>query len=70
MIKRLKDGTTYEPVGYLTVAAMDARAACRFFGLDPDTARAVDVGPAEPPERYKPGARTFHVYRSAAELPS
>lgn len=60
----------HEPVGYLSVVSMDAKSAIAFFGLDPQKARAIDAGPPDEPHRYKPGARRFHVYRSAENLPS
>ena len=59
----------HEPVGYLSIVSMSAESALRFFGLDPSVAHAVDMGPPDPSRPYKPGARVFHVYRSAAEMP-
>jgi hypothetical protein len=66
---KTKNGVTIEPVGYLSVVAMSARSAISFFGLD-ENARAVDVGDPDDPARWKPGARRFRVYRSAADMPS
>ena len=64
---RMSDGTEYEREDYVQCVAMDARSALRFFGWD--DGRAVDAGPADP-ARYKPGARVWHVYQTAADLPS
>lgn len=67
--QRLADGTTFEREAYVSVVATSARAAIDFFGFGPE-ARAVDVGPPPDPARWKPGARRWHVYQSAADMPS
>lgn len=59
----------YERMKYVSVVSMSARSAIAFFGFGPD-ARAVDVGPPDDPKKYKPGARRWHVYKTAAEMPS
>jgi hypothetical protein len=53
---------------YVQVVAMDAASAIAFFGFGPE-ARAIDAGPADP-ERWRQGARVWHVYQTPAELPS
>ena len=58
----------FEPMPYLTVVAMDRQGAIdfshRMFGLRPNQIdRVVDMGAAGRPEKYKPGARIWHVYQ-------
>lgn len=68
-ITKLPDGSTIERDSCLRVVSMDAKSAREFFGLGPEV-RVVDGGPPGRPEKYKPGARLWLIYKSAEDMPS
>jgi hypothetical protein len=49
-----------EPDRFLRVVAMTEAAAMAFVG--PTASKAIDAGTPTNPERWKSGARLFHVY--------
>ena len=68
-MKSTKNGIEFERMSYVSVVALNARSAIAFFGFG-DDARAVDAGPPAEPSRWKPGARVWHVYQRAGDMPS
>lgn len=67
MTKKKPIESEMEFIPHVDVISMDAKSAIDFFGFGPG-AVAIDAGPPPDPERWKPGARVWHVYKSRAAL--